>query len=144
MTDRSLWLSAVFPQVAQLEELLVVQHSVFVVGSASAGKSQVLRSLHKTYQIMKCRPIWTDLNPKAITNDELFGIINPATREWKDGKSRIPLGESPHYPQRPSSRCEHREKSCRGETGGSVFLGWEKEVKRESRKGRNPLAWRGT
>jgi hypothetical protein len=26
-----------------------------------------------------------DLNPKAVTNDELFGIINPATREWKDG-----------------------------------------------------------
>lgn len=20
-----------------------------------------------------------------VTNDELFGIINPATREWKDG-----------------------------------------------------------
>lgn len=24
-------------------------------------------------------------SPKAVTNDELFGIINPATREWKDG-----------------------------------------------------------
>ncbi|XP_054565087.1 dynein axonemal heavy chain 9 [Eptesicus fuscus] len=72
-------------KVVQLEELLAVRHSVFVVGSAGAGKSQVLRSLHKTYQIMKRRPIWTDLNPKAVTNDELFGIINPATREWKDG-----------------------------------------------------------
>ncbi|XP_058415682.1 dynein axonemal heavy chain 9 [Diceros bicornis minor] len=72
-------------KVAQLEELLAVRHSVFVVGSAGTGKSQVLRSLHRTYQIMKRRPIWTDLNPKAVTNDELFGIINPATREWKDG-----------------------------------------------------------
>lgn len=26
-----------------------------------------------------------DLDPKAVTCDELFGIINPATREWKDG-----------------------------------------------------------
>lgn len=34
---------------------------------------------------MKRRPVWADLNPKAVTNDELFGIINPATREWKDG-----------------------------------------------------------
>lgn len=25
------------------------------------------------------------MNPKAVTNDELFGFINPATREWKDG-----------------------------------------------------------
>ncbi|XP_049715501.1 dynein axonemal heavy chain 9 isoform X2 [Elephas maximus indicus] len=72
-------------KVVQLEELLAVRHSVFVVGSAGTGKSQVLRSLHKTYQIMKYRPVWTDLNPKAVTNDELFGIINPATREWKDG-----------------------------------------------------------
>ncbi|NXH48679.1 DYH9 protein, partial [Dicaeum eximium] len=72
-------------KVVQLEELLSVRHSVFVVGAAGTGKSQVLRSLHKTYQRMKCRPVWTDLNPKAVTNDELFGIINPATREWKDG-----------------------------------------------------------
>ncbi|XP_056673432.1 dynein axonemal heavy chain 9 isoform X2 [Monodelphis domestica] len=72
-------------KVVQLEELLAVRHSVFVVGNAGTGKSQVLRSLQKTYQNMKRRPVWTDLNPKAVTNDELFGIINPATREWKDG-----------------------------------------------------------
>ena len=35
---------------------------------------------------MKRKPIWQDLNPKAVTNDELFGYINPATREWKDGR----------------------------------------------------------
>ena len=34
---------------------------------------------------MKRKPIWQDLNPKAVTNDELFGFINPSTREWKDG-----------------------------------------------------------
>nr|XP_060500991.1 dynein axonemal heavy chain 9-like [Panthera onca] len=72
-------------KVAQLEELLAVRHSVFVVGNAGSGKSQVLKSLHKTHQIMKRRPVWVDLNPKAVTNDELFGVINPATREWKDG-----------------------------------------------------------
>ncbi|NWI85455.1 DYH9 protein, partial [Pitta sordida] len=72
-------------KVVQLEELLTVRHSVFVVGNAGTGKSQVMRALHKTYQIMRRRPVWTDLNPKAVTNDELFGIINPATREWKDG-----------------------------------------------------------
>ncbi|XP_034507905.1 dynein heavy chain 9, axonemal-like, partial [Ailuropoda melanoleuca] len=43
-------------KVVQLEELLAVRHSVFVVGSAGTGKSQVLKSLHKTYQIMKRRP----------------------------------------------------------------------------------------
>ncbi|XP_077979817.1 dynein beta chain, ciliary-like [Glandiceps talaboti] len=72
-------------KVVQLEELLNVRHSVFVLGSAGAGKSQVLRTLSKTYANMKRRPVWHDLNPKAVTNDELFGIINPSTREWKDG-----------------------------------------------------------
>ncbi|KAJ7420209.1 hypothetical protein BTVI_22374 [Pitangus sulphuratus] len=72
-------------KVVQLEELLTVRHSVFVVGNAGTGKSQVMRSLHRTHQIMKRRPVWTDLNPKAVTSDELFGVINPATREWKDG-----------------------------------------------------------
>ncbi|XP_024861684.2 dynein heavy chain 9, axonemal isoform X1 [Kryptolebias marmoratus] len=72
-------------KVVQLEELLAVRHSVFVVGNAGTGKSQVMRSLQRTYQNMKRRPVWADLNPKAVTNDELFGIINPATREWKDG-----------------------------------------------------------
>ena len=35
--------------------------------------------------MQKMKPIAQDLNPKAVTNDELFGVINPATREWKDG-----------------------------------------------------------
>uniref|UniRef100_A0A8D0H5U7 Dynein axonemal heavy chain 17 n=1 Tax=Sphenodon punctatus TaxID=8508 RepID=A0A8D0H5U7_SPHPU len=72
-------------KVVQLEELLQVRHSVFVIGNAGSGKSQVLKSLNKTYQNMKRRPVAIDLDPKAVTCDELFGIINPATREWKDG-----------------------------------------------------------
>lgn len=125
-----LWLSFLSPQVVQLEELLAVRHSVFVVGSAGAGKSQVLRSLHKTYQIMKRRPIWTDLNPKAVTNDELFGIIHPATREWKDGKGGLALEESFCLPQSPLGRLGCTGVNCGGEHMGLVSLGWEKEVRR--------------
>ncbi|NXH86672.1 DYH17 protein, partial [Edolisoma coerulescens] len=73
-------------KVVQLEELLQVRHSVFVVGDAGCGKSQVvLKSLNKTYQRLKRRPVTVDLDPKAVTCNELFGIIHPATREWKDG-----------------------------------------------------------
>lgn len=46
---------------------------------------QILKTLHKTYSNMKMKPIWTDINPKAVTTDELFGFLHPATREWKDG-----------------------------------------------------------
>ncbi|XP_061442923.1 dynein axonemal heavy chain 11 isoform X1 [Rhineura floridana] len=72
-------------KVVQLEELLAVRHSVFVVGNAGTGKSKVLKTLNRTYMNMKQKPVWNDLNPKAVTTDELFGFIHHATREWKDG-----------------------------------------------------------
>ena len=73
-------------KVVQLEELLNVRHSVFVIGNAGTGKTQILKSLNKTYSIMKRKPVWVDINPKAVTTNELFGYINRATREWKDGQ----------------------------------------------------------
>ncbi|XP_058534261.1 dynein axonemal heavy chain 11 [Ochotona princeps] len=72
-------------KVLQLEELLTVRHSVFVVGNAGTGKSKILRTLNRTYVNLNQKPVWNDLNPKAVTTDELFGFIHPATREWKDG-----------------------------------------------------------
>ncbi|XP_019728452.1 dynein heavy chain 11, axonemal isoform X3 [Hippocampus comes] len=72
-------------KVMQLVELMAVRHSVFVVGNAGTGKSSILRVLYKTYVNLKRKPVWNDLNPKAVDRDELFGFIHPATREWKDG-----------------------------------------------------------
>jgi len=73
-------------QIVQLQELFDVRHSVFIVGNAGTGKTMVWKSLLKANQNMKKKPIAIDLNPKAVTNNELFGIINPSTREWKDGR----------------------------------------------------------
>ena len=72
-------------KVVQLQELFEVRHSVFIVGNAGTGKSQIWKGLSRTYYNQKKKPMTVDLNPKAVTNDELFGIINPTTREWKDG-----------------------------------------------------------
>ena len=72
-------------KICQLDELLVVRHSVFIIGDAGTGKTQTWRTLVRTYLNLGINPSFTDLNPKAVTNDELYGIINPATREWKDG-----------------------------------------------------------
>ncbi|XP_018352750.1 PREDICTED: dynein heavy chain 9, axonemal-like [Trachymyrmex septentrionalis] len=72
-------------KVVQLEELFNVRHSVFIVGLAGTGKTKVWKTLNRTYSNQKRKPFYNDLNPKAVTNDELFGVINPATREWKDG-----------------------------------------------------------
>ncbi|XP_015187538.1 PREDICTED: dynein beta chain, ciliary-like [Polistes dominula] len=72
-------------KVVQLEELFNVRHSVFIVGLAGTGKTQVWKTLYKTYHNQKLKPYYNDLSPKAVTTDELFGTINPSTREWKDG-----------------------------------------------------------
>lgn len=79
--------------MVQLEELLEVRHSVFIVGNAGTGKTQVWKTLFRTYMNIKRKPVYNDLNPKAVTNDELFGIINPATREWKDGLLSVLMRE---------------------------------------------------
>lgn len=74
-----------FLQVVQLKELFQVRHSVFIVGSAGTGKTQIWKTLFKAYQNAKMKPYCNVIEPKSVTNDELFGVINPSTREWKDG-----------------------------------------------------------
>lgn len=59
-------------KVVQLEELFAVRHSVFVVGFAGTGKSQVWKTLIRTYFNQKRKPYYNDLNPKGI----LFENIN--------------------------------------------------------------------
>jgi dynein heavy chain len=72
-------------KVVQTEELLVVRHCVFIIGNAATGKSQIWRTLARTYNNMGRKCTYADLDPKAVTTDDLFGFINPSTREWKDG-----------------------------------------------------------
>jgi len=67
-------------------ELLEVRHSVFIIGLAGTGKSEVWKTLYRTYANLKFKPYFNDIEPKAVTNDELFGVISPTTREWVDGK----------------------------------------------------------
>ncbi|KAB0397589.1 hypothetical protein E2I00_006324, partial [Balaenoptera physalus] len=42
---------------------------------------KILRTLNRTYVNMKQKPIWNDLNPKAVTTDELFGLFSSILRE---------------------------------------------------------------
>lgn len=79
-------------KIVQLVELLDVRHSVFIIGLAGTGKSEVWKTLYKTYSNLKLKPYYNDIEPKAVTNDELFGVISSATREWVDGNylSSIP------------------------------------------------------
>ena len=39
----------------------------------------------KTHKDLGRNSTFTDLNPKVVTNYELYGVTNTVTREWKDG-----------------------------------------------------------
>uniref|UniRef100_A0A3P9MIJ3 Dynein heavy chain hydrolytic ATP-binding dynein motor region domain-containing protein n=1 Tax=Oryzias latipes TaxID=8090 RepID=A0A3P9MIJ3_ORYLA len=45
----------------------------------------ILKVPYSLYNVCDIKTMWTDINPKAVTTDELFGYLHPATREWKDG-----------------------------------------------------------
>ncbi|VDD79742.1 unnamed protein product [Mesocestoides corti] len=80
-------------KTVQLEELFAVRHSVFILGNAGTGKSMIWKALFRTNQNLKKKPVAVDLDPKAVTNDELFGVISPSTREWKDGLFSVVMRE---------------------------------------------------
>lgn len=63
-------------KVVQLEELFAVRHSVFIVGFAGTGKTQVWKTLYQTYYNQKRKPHYNDLNPKGnFTNNIIFLLI---------------------------------------------------------------------
>ena len=72
-------------KVVQLRELLEVRHGVFLLGPAGCGKSSIWKTLAGAQDISGEKTSYVDINPKAITPEELYGNLDPSTREWKDG-----------------------------------------------------------
>ena len=73
--------------MVQYEELLPYRHSIFILGFAAVGKTAVWSILADAKRVMKPkeRLLYQVINPKAVTTRELYGYIQPSTREWKDG-----------------------------------------------------------
>ena len=84
----------------QLGELLEIRHCVFVMGPAGCGKSKAWQILAQAKNEAQQRfthlfpnqstkdggkVTAKDVNPKSIETSELYGYVNMATREWKDG-----------------------------------------------------------
>eukprot|EP00947_MAST-08B_sp_MAST-8B-sp1_P004635 g4635.t1 len=73
--------------VVQLFETVQVRHGLMVVGLTMSGKSGVFNSLARAmtkldeYENVK-RHI---MNPKGITQGQLYGNFDPNTHEWSDG-----------------------------------------------------------
>jgi len=73
--------------VVDLQDLLSLRHSVFCIGLSGSNKSMSWQTLSRVWTKggVMGKTVWKDLNPKSITPNELYGYINMATREWKDG-----------------------------------------------------------
>ena len=73
--------------VVDLQDLLALRHCVFLIGLSGSNKSETWKTLAKCWTKggVMGKTTFKDINPKSITPNELYGYINMATREWKDG-----------------------------------------------------------
>ena len=70
----------------QLFETMQTRHTTMVVGPTGSGKSVILNQLAKALKDDTDIPTKIDLiNPKMITLNELYGVLDPDSRDWTDG-----------------------------------------------------------
>jgi len=73
-------------KVMQLYETMITRHCTMIVGGTTGGKSVVLKTLaNAQLKAFKTKTLLYTMNPKAINVSELYGVLDPATRDWTDG-----------------------------------------------------------
>jgi dynein heavy chain, axonemal len=74
-------------KIIQLYETSLVRHGIMVVGSAGCGKSTIFNILLKSLEGIPGNPQFRSviLNPKAVTNAQLFGEQSASSGEWVPG-----------------------------------------------------------
>ena len=69
----------------ELDEILVVRHCMFTIGPPGSAKSSIWKMLAEAKTALDWTTIWDSVDPKSVDSNELFGFMNPKTKEWKDG-----------------------------------------------------------
>ncbi|KAJ3439563.1 dynein heavy chain [Anaeramoeba flamelloides] len=77
------WIS----KILQFYQLQNIHHGVMLVGPSGSGKTAAWRVLHEALQdpINKKFGEFHIIDPKAISKEELYGVLDPTTRDWTDG-----------------------------------------------------------
>ena len=72
-------------KVVQLYETLMTRHTTMIVGPTGGGKTVALAMLCRAQVIANLPTKQFIINPKAQPISELYGELDPATRDWTDG-----------------------------------------------------------
>uniref|UniRef100_H3BAL0 Dynein axonemal heavy chain 10 n=1 Tax=Latimeria chalumnae TaxID=7897 RepID=H3BAL0_LATCH len=72
-------------KVVQLYETMLTRHTTMVVGPTGGGKSVVINTLCQAQTRLGLVTKLYILNPKAMSVIELYGTLDPTTRDWTDG-----------------------------------------------------------
>ena len=72
-------------KVVQLYETMMTRHTTMVVGQTGGGKTVILNTLSRAQTKLGKKTTLFTINPKAITVAELYGVLDPDTRDWTDG-----------------------------------------------------------
>ena len=78
--------SAWVDKVLQLCQIQNINHGVMMVGPSGSGKSAAWQTLLSALEMLDgTEGVAYVIDPKAISKDELYGNLDPNTREWTDG-----------------------------------------------------------
>lgn len=72
-------------KVVQMYETMMTRHSTMLVGPTGGGKTVVIQALARAQTLMGLKTKIHTLNPKACSVIELYGILDPVSRDWTDG-----------------------------------------------------------
>lgn len=72
-------------KVVQMYETMMTRHSTMMVGPTGGGKTVVIHTLAKAQTLLGLSTKIYTLNPKACSVIELYGVLDPLTRDWTDG-----------------------------------------------------------
>ncbi|XP_055310948.1 dynein heavy chain, cytoplasmic isoform X4 [Sitodiplosis mosellana] len=73
-------------KVLQLYQISNLNHGLMMVGPSGSGKSTAWRVLLKALERFEgIEGVAHVIDPKAISKEALYGVLDPNTREWTDG-----------------------------------------------------------
>ena len=73
-------------KVLQLYQITQLHHGLMMVGPSGSGKSMAWKVLLKALERLEgVEGVSHIIDPKAISKEDLYGVLDPNTREWTDG-----------------------------------------------------------